>query len=284
MLLPSRVQVRARMQSLKEELFAKVNAVLELPPPASDGDAPGSSSPADSARRMGRDALAGRWRDVLDKCALRALISLQMLVGCAVARRIYQGYFFLQQHASEPLWARWERSEGRAVAGSFGIPPCARAISSDVRSSLGAAHQCYCCNCRFVGLPTSALASWREVSQHGVASRVAREPPTRPARRGCRSGHGTRMEVTRAGRALHRCSNSCPRRCRAARFWARAGGSAASREDLAQPLQDLHADIHASIQSEVGAQSLAPAPSPSMRGLRQACTDAGRFACDDCLQ
>ena len=65
-LLLSCLQVRGRMQTLKEELFAKVNSVLEVP--SSTSDAPSSS--ADSARRVGRDALAGRWRDVLDKYAM----------------------------------------------------------------------------------------------------------------------------------------------------------------------------------------------------------------------
>jgi hypothetical protein len=50
------------MQHLKEELFAKVSSVLD----ASDGAAASSS---DAASRLGADALAARWRDVLEKCA-----------------------------------------------------------------------------------------------------------------------------------------------------------------------------------------------------------------------
>ena len=59
-------QVRARMQVLKEELFAKVNSVLESSTAGPDADAPcgKGSGPA----RIARDALSGRWRDVLDKC------------------------------------------------------------------------------------------------------------------------------------------------------------------------------------------------------------------------
>lgn len=41
--------------------------------------------------------------------------------------------------------------------------------------------------------------------------------------------------------------------CRAKRFWEKAGsaGGSALREDLVQPLQDLHHDIHATIDAEV---------------------------------
>ena len=51
------VQVRERMQHLKEDLFEKVAAVLESPSEASNGQA------------ALRAALAGRWQAALDKAA-----------------------------------------------------------------------------------------------------------------------------------------------------------------------------------------------------------------------
>jgi hypothetical protein len=61
-------------------------------------------------------------------------------------------------------------------------------------------------------------------------------------------------EAVREGGGQSQKLRETPPRGRAARFWARAGGpggGAATREDLALPLRDLHQDIHATIEAEV---------------------------------
>ncbi len=50
------VQVRGKMQALKEDLFEKVKIVLD-------------STPSSGARPALRDALAGRWHAAFDKAA-----------------------------------------------------------------------------------------------------------------------------------------------------------------------------------------------------------------------
>ena len=57
-------QVRGRMQTLKEQLFEKVHASLQS---ATAAEEPAAASTA--AARVASDALAGRWRSVLDRCS-----------------------------------------------------------------------------------------------------------------------------------------------------------------------------------------------------------------------
>ena len=59
------------MQTLKEQLFEKVNAALQS---TTNPDEPPTTS---AAGRITSDALAGRWRSILDRCALR-----QGIVNC----------------------------------------------------------------------------------------------------------------------------------------------------------------------------------------------------------
>ena len=62
------------MQALKEQLFEKVNASLQS---ATAPDEPASSA----AGRVASDALAGRWRSVLDRCALQSCSIGQVIVS-----------------------------------------------------------------------------------------------------------------------------------------------------------------------------------------------------------